>query len=123
MALPASGQISLNDLKTLTGQSALSWVQANTKDAVHDMNSIYGRNYYKRNMDGNCNNGNCAAPGGNCDFQCVNCTLTGINCTNCDAQNWLQADCNCNCSYNCNQNTNVYYNCNCNCPTDCGGGG
>ena len=123
MALPASGAISLNDLKTLTGQSALSWVQSNTKDGISDMNTMHGRNYYQRNVDGNCNNGNCAAPGGNCDFQCVNCTLTGINCANCDAQNWLQADCNCNCSYNCNQNTNVFYNCNCNCPSDCGGGG
>ena len=120
MALPASGEISLNDLKTLTGQSALSWVQANTKDAVHDMNSMHGRNYYQRNVDGNCNNLNCTF---NCNcgnIQCTNCYYDGtVNCLNCDAQSWLQADCNCGTPYNCNYGP-VSYNCDCDCNCDCG---
>ena len=122
MALPASGAISLNDLKTLTGQSALSWVQANTKDAVHDMNSMHGRNYYVSNQNGNCNNGNCADSPNNCSYQCTNCVnCNNINCLNCDTQSWLQADCNCGTPYNCTQNA-VLYDCPTAC-TDCGTGG
>ena len=123
MALPASGQISISDLVALTGQSALSWVLANTKDSVHDMDSIHGRNYYARNVDGNCNNGNCTF---NCNcgnIQCTNCYYAGtVNCLNCDAQNWLQADCNCGSPYNCNYGP-VSYNCDCACACDCACGG
>ena len=121
MALPASGEISLNDLKTLTGQSALSWVQANTKDAVHDMNSIHARNYYASNQNGNCNNGNCDQADCNCacDYNCYNChNCYAVNCANCDAQAWLQADCNCNCTYNCTPVADVGYNCAA-CACDC----
>lgn len=119
MALPSSGPISLNDLRTLTGQSSLSWVQANTKDAIKNMNSMYGRNYYQRNVDGNCNNANCTS---NCncgDIQCNNCLITGtVNCLNCDTQSWLQADCNCGTPYNCTSGP-TSYNCNCDCACDC----
>lgn len=35
-------------------------------------------------------------------FQCMACEpATCINCSNCDAQPYLQNNCNCNCTYNC----------------------
>jgi len=122
MTLPASGQIALSDVSTETGQSSpsLSWVKANTKDNVSDMNSLHGRAYYQNNNSGNCNNGNCT---NNCNCGNIggdNCFITGaINCANCDAQSWLQANCNCNCTYNCTYSASASHNCNCDCNCDC----
>ena len=133
MTLPASGPISTQQLKALTGQSSLLWVKANTKDHISNYNALHGRNYYQNNTAGNCNNGNCVnpyGPNGNCpnncncgNVNCANCLISGpwncgncvncnnVNCANCDAQNWLQADCNCACAYNCTTNA-ASYNCN-----------
>ncbi|WP_144106894.1 hypothetical protein [Paraburkholderia sp. BCC1886] len=118
MTLQSSGVISMSDINTEIGGAAdsLLWVEQNTKDAVANFASLYGRAWYQSTTGGNCANGNCTA---NCNcgnIQCTNCTVSAINCTNCDARAWLQANCNCACTYNCTANA-VTYNCNC----DCGG--
>jgi hypothetical protein len=134
MALQGSGQISLGDIEQLvTGSRGYSpsfsvdllWVQNNTKDGVHDLGGVYGRNYYQRNVDGNCNSNPIPTPAPNSgNKQCTNCSnvaLTTLNggVPNCDAKNWLQADCNCNCTYNCTQAADQTYNCDCNCNCNC----
>lgn len=126
MTLQASGQISMSQFSTKMGQSAtysasLNWVNENTKTGQRpgtpNMGGYYGKNWYQRNQDGNCNNGNC----GNCNcgnIQCTNCNACGnINCANCDTRSWLQNNCNCACTYNCTTSPRSY---NCNCACDCG---
>ena len=125
MTLPSSGQISFSDLTSLIpsgdqttyGYSpSLSWVKADTKDGITDMNSQHGRNWYTNNMSSVCDNGNCGVSDCNCGNKncpnCINCST--INCITGDSRPYLQSDCNCNCTYNCTQSTHSY-DCNCNC--------
>lgn len=127
MTLPASGTISMATYSVEMGQAStysasMSWINANAKVTSNSMDGHYGKAWYQRNADGNCNNGNCTS---NCNcgnIQCTNCYISGaVNCANCDAQAWLQTNCNCACTYNCNTGQ-VSYNCNCdcNCACDCG---
>ena len=128
MTLPASGTISMSQFNVELGQvstysGSLSWVASLTKVAQrpspNSMAGYYGKAYYLKNNDGNCNNGNCNCAS-NCDFECVNCSASQcVNCVNCDAQSWLQNNCNCACTYNCNAVANQYYNCNCQCLCAC----
>jgi hypothetical protein len=124
MTTPASGAIATSDVNNETGrgtttQTGIDWIRDNTKGSPTDYNSLHGLNYYQRNQDGNCNNGNCDAPQSSGNIQCQNCTLSTINCANCDGQNYLQSGSNCNCTYNCNQNADQSYNCNCACACNC----
>ena len=124
MTLPTSGPIGIGDVNVETSrgattQTGLDWIRTATKDDVTQFNPLYGRTYYQRNMDGNCNNGNCTSAASSGNIQCTNCTLSAINCANCDGQSYLQNNCNCACTYNCTQNTNQTYNCNCACACAC----
>lgn len=81
-------------------------------------NGFGGKIYYQRNVDGNCDNGNCNCNGNCGNIQCRNCIPSQcVNCTNCQGQSWLQSNnCNCACTYNCNaQATSWNCNCACNC--------
>ena len=127
MTLPASGTIWVSQVNTETGGAAnrsigLAWIRDNTKPGqqTNNLGSVRGKAWYQRNVDGNCNNGNCANCRGNCgDTQCMNCFPSQcVNCANCDARAWLQTNCNCACTYNCNHNS-VTYNCNCDCYCAC----
>lgn len=131
MPTPASGTIGLLNVNQEIGNGtnaiSLDWVRNNTKDSASALASIYNRAWYQRNVDGNCNNGNCTT---NCDCvarcvivqNCYNCSAcTAVNCANCDARAWLQTNCNCACTYNCNITGSFNTNCNCNCNCDCGG--
>jgi len=124
MTLPASGPLTINDVNIETGRGSgtttgIDWIRDNTKDNATNLNQLYSRAYYQRNVDGNCNNGNCTS---NCNcgnIQCNNCVISEtINCSNCDTQSWLQSDCNCACTYNCNTSQTTY-NCNCDCACAC----
>lgn len=129
MTTPASGAISLNDVKTETASAtgtspSMSWVKDNTRKTVGttpvppvtDLDTVHNKAWYKSTMGGNCNNGNCTTGQGNCgDRNCANCYNTALaNCVNCDTQNYLQPNCNCACTYNCNSNS-VTVNCACAC--------
>lgn len=126
MTLPASGAISFSQFNTEMGQastysSSMSWIYSNTKTGQQSyaVNNYYSKAWYQRNMDGNCNNGNCpyyANCPGNCGtIQCIDCYPSQcVNCANCDTRAWLQNNCNCACTYNCIKNSPPY-NCNCNC--------
>jgi len=124
MTLPSSGPLTINDVNIETGRGSgtatgLDWIRDNTKDNATALGQLYDRAYYQRNVDGNCNNGNCTS---NCNcgnIQCNNCLIAAtVNCTNCDAQSWLQGNCNCACTYNCTT-SETSYNCNCACACAC----
>ena len=104
-----------NEIGNGSNQLGMDWVRDNTKDGVTDLNSIHDRAWYQRNVDGNCDNGNCTS---NCNcgnICCTDCYIAGpVDCANCDGRAWLQGNCNCACTYNC-YTGNVSYNCNCNC--------
>lgn len=129
MTLPSSGQLSISQVNQEIGQSAsysssLSFLNnlivSGQRPAQPNMAGFYSKAYYQRNMDGNCNNGNCGTASSSGNKQCQNCTLSALsNCTNCDSQQWLQSDCNCACTYNCTQNSNQSYNCDCDCACNC----
>lgn len=124
MPTPGSGEISIWSVRAEIGncgQLGMDWVRANTKDGQTSLGGIRNRAWYQRNVDGNCNNGNCNC-GGNCgNIQCGQCFASQcINCANCDGRAWLQGNCNCACTYNCNANI-WSYNCNCACDCVCGG--
>ena len=130
MTLPsAPNSISVSQINTEIGSATttsrtLQYLNGLIKPAQRpgspNMDAFRGKAWYQRNVDGNCNNGNC----GNCEsdiqsdcgeFACFLCyAYQCINCTNCDAQNWLQTNCNCACTYNCNVGYWTY-NCNCAC--------
>lgn len=136
MGLPLTGKLAFSDIDNLVGntsnqQLSMSWVRANAKrtpggDTMNvdapddDIQSLRGFEYYANTGYGNCNTGmNPANCGGNCGVfncnDCVNCTP--VDCNNCDAQSYLQPNCNCNCTFNCTSNGTYSYDCNCNC--DC----
>jgi len=124
MTLPSSGPIAINDVNIETGRGSgattgIDWIRDHTKDSVTDLNSLYGRSWYQRNQDGNCDNGNCGSGSSSGNIQCQNCSLSNVNCANCDAQAWLQPGVNCACTYNCTQNTDQTYACNCACACAC----
>lgn len=127
MTLPASGTISMSQFSVEMGQASwyaasMSWINSNAKVASNSMSGHYGKAWYKKTNAGNCNNSyngvvyNCNCGALNC-WQCINCIA--INCVNCDARNWLQANCNCACTYNCSLTT-YSSDCNCNCDCQCG---
>jgi len=131
MTTPATGAISLNDVKTETASAtgaspSMSWVKDNTRRTVgtaviagstdvKDLDTVHNKAWYQSNMAGNCSNGNCT---NNCNCgnkNCGNCLISGtVNCTNCDTQNFLQPNCNCACTYNCTT-SGTTINCNCAC--------
>jgi len=124
MTLPSSGPLTINDVNIETGRGSgtatgIDWIRDNTKDNATNLNQLYSRAYYQRNVDGNCDNGNCTS---NCNCGNIpgsNCLISGtVNCTNCDTQSWLQSDCNCACTYNCTT-SETSYNCNCDCACAC----
>lgn len=156
MTTPASGALSLSHIAVEVGWSAtasvsMAWVFDNTKSGQQSrsLSGYYSKAWYQRNVDGNCNNGNCPncncncggnctncdpSPGFNCNcsarncsaINCTNCSAcAAVNCANCDARAWIQSNCNCACTYNCR--ITVQYttncsavNCNCNCtPINC----
>lgn len=125
MTLPSSGPLSINAVNIEAGlgattQTGIDWVRSNTKDNATAISQLYSRAWYQRNVDGNCNNGNCTSATSSGNIQCRNCALDVLgNCVNCDARNWLQSDCNCACTYNCTQNSNQTYDCNCDCACAC----
>jgi hypothetical protein len=125
MTLPSSGPLTINDVNVETGRGSgtttgIDWIRDNSKDNATGINQLYSRAWYQRNVDGNCNNDNCASGSNSGNIQCQNCTLDPLgNCVNCDTRSWLQSDCNCACTYNCTQNTNQTYNCNCDCACAC----
>lgn len=125
-----SGQISISNVNTEVGLSATnassmqylnSLLRSNERPSSPNMDAFRNKNWFRRNVDGNCNNGNQGNCNCNCgNINCTNCTnCNAINCANCDGQNYLQSNCNCACTYNCNVNS-VSYNCDCNCACDCG---
>lgn len=126
MTLPASGTISFLNFQTETGDTgdiSLDWIRTNTKtgQASNSLNGYYSKAWYQRNVDGNCDNGNCTNCASNCgDTNCVNCyAMQCVNCLNCDARSWIQNNCNCrSVSYNCVLNA-VSYNCACAPQCDC----
>lgn len=154
MTLPSTGAIGMSDINSEVGrpastQLAMSWVRDNSKGGIVELSGAYSKTYYQRNVDGNCNNGNCtsncncgtncasgvsncgfgSAPNCNCSaincnaVNCSNClNCNAVNCANCDGKAYLQANCNCACTYNCNIASSVTVNCssvNCNCSTAC----
>jgi hypothetical protein len=124
MTLPSSGQIGFSDIEIEVGIAVgstldMAWVRSNSKGNITNMDALHGLAWYQRNVDGNCNNGNCP---NNCNcgnINCGNCIITGgVNCTNCDGQAFLQSNCNCACAYNCTTEQ-TSYNCNCDCSWIC----
>ena len=125
MTLPASGALATSDVNNETSrgtttQTGIDWIRDNTKGNPTDYNSLHGLNYYQRNADGNCNNGNCEPTISSGNIQCRNCgQCNAINCANCDSQAYLQTGTNCAPVYNCTQNEDQSYNCNCACACAC----
>ena len=121
---PASGPIKFSDLNkafaiTPGTSLSLSWVKARQKVPKNKLSEDYSHDFYQRNIDGNCDNGNCVESLGSGNINCVNCVINGtVNCSNCDTTNYLQTNCNCACTYNCTTTTRSY-NCNCNCLCHC----
>jgi len=124
MTLQSGGQISFSDINNEMGigsnySSSLGFlndnIRPNERPGTPSMDAFFGKSWFQRNIDGNCDNGNCST---NCNcgnINCNNCTIAGgVNCSNCDQQPFLQSNCNCACAYNCNTNT-VSYACNCAC--------
>lgn len=124
MPLPSSGSISFANVRAETGDTgdtSMSWISDNTKagQRSNSLSGYYGKAWYQRNADGNCNNGNCNCASNCGNINCYNCYSSQcINCANCDARAWLQNNCNCACTYNCNANL-VSFNCNCECMCAC----
>lgn len=124
MTLPASGQIAVSDVSVEIGQASTystdlnflnNLIVSGQRPATPAMNNFYSKAYFQNTTQGNCANGNCTS---NCNcgnIQCNNCLISGtVNCANCDAQSWLQTNCNCACTYNCTT-SQTSYNCNCAC--------
>lgn len=127
MTLPvAPNSISVSQINTEIGSATTTsrtleflngLIKPAQRPATPNMNSFRGLTYYQRNVDGNCNNGNCAACDCNCGaIDCSDCYISGtVNCANCDTQSWLQTNCNCACTYNCQVSACFSYDCNCQC--------
>lgn len=130
MTFPSSGTLTYNDFNTKAGRASgtaidMAWIYNNTKSGQRSyaINNYYNKNWYQRNVDGNCNNGNCncacdCVSNCNCgSINCLNCFSSQcINCANCDTRAWFQNNCNCACTYNCNLGQ-YSYNCACDCST------
>ena len=130
MTTPASGLIGISNGSVEVGQAAtwpdsLDFLNGVTLPAIRpgqpNLNSLHNLTYYVNTAKGNCNTNPVPTAvvytGGN--IGPVNCTNVVVNCANCDAQAWLQGNCNCACTYNCTQKADQYYNCNCNCNCNC----
>ena len=123
MTLPTSGPISFSQVNTelelgATFSSDLNFlnnqIRIDQRPQIPNMFAFYGKAYYQRNLDGNCNNGNCNQSFSSGNIQCQNCSNAAINCVNCDTRRWLQVNCNCfTGQYNCTSLSNQTYNCNC----------
>lgn len=144
MTTPGSGAISLWNINQEIGNGSnaisLDWLRGNTKDGIKDLNSSRNRAWYQRNVDGNCNNGNCATNcncgfgqcicavpgacgveadciGGNCYGNCPACGFGTAVCNNCNCNN-CTACYNINCA-NCDARAWMQGNCNCACTYNC----
>lgn len=120
MTITSGPQIKVSNVTAETGFSGSlnflhSYIKPAQRPATPKLSNFYDKTFYQRNVDGNCNNGNCTS---NCNCgnrQCTNCYISGpVNCANCDGQQWLQSNCNCACTYNCNYGP-VSFNCDCDC--------
>lgn len=131
MTLPASGVLTIGAINTELGRAATTasttmsfingLVKAAQRPAQPNMAAYLGKAYYARTNDGNCTVNcatNCDCGGSNPIDSGINCIYTGgVNCVNCDAQSWLQTNCNCGPGgYNCTYRT-TRTDCNCNCYT------
>lgn len=110
MTLP-TGQLAISDINAELGlpasySSSLSFLTGYMKSppASPSLGAFQGLAYYRRNADGNCNNGNCTASGGP-NGNCTNPNSPNGNCSNAGGPNG-------NCTSNCNcgniQCTNCY---------------
>lgn len=116
--------ISFNDINNRVGvggsySSSMSWIKSITKPSQvsNSLADYTNKYYYQKNNDGNCGDGNCATgPAQSGNKNCADCYVTAINCVNCDAQPYLQENCNCACTYNCNK---YQYSINCDCACNC----
>lgn len=141
MTLPVTGQLAISDINSELGlspsySSSLSFLSGYLKSppASPNIGAFYGKAYYQRNADGNCNNGNCVAqggPNGNCSNQggpngnCGNCGGPNGNCTsNCNCGNIQCTNCyiagasDCSNCYNCTASD--CSNCQVCTPINCG---
>jgi hypothetical protein len=115
MTLQASGAFPISAINSEFGRAAttgidMGWINSLVKPAQRpaqpNMAAYFGMAYYARTNDGNCTV-NCAVDcdcGGSDTIDSgSNCIYAGpINCVNCDAQAWLQYNCNCGPGgYNC----------------------
>ena len=119
MTLPSSGPIDVAAINTEIGlpntlSSTLSFLNGYLKSPAESPNlgAFFGTAYYQRNVDGNCNNGNCSNSGsgnGNCTAVIVpdngNCAIGGGP--------------NGNCNINCNCGNIQCHNCTIAGPSDC----
>lgn len=117
MTLP-TGQIAISDINTELGLSAgysssLSFLSGYLKSppSSPSINDFRGKAYYRRNVDGNCNNGNCTAQGGP-NGNCTNPNAPNGNCSNSGGPNG-------NCTANCNCGNIQCSNCLITGPSNC----